>query len=97
MVNARLVMRFGMRIMIKSALIGIVVSTVIALSLWALGLMNVWVFFAWSTTLFVSIGFTLGNLNALAMEPLGHVAGMAASISGAASAIAAALSMPIKP
>lgn len=96
MVNARLVMRFGMRIMIKSALIGIVASTVIALTLWALGLMNVWVFFAWSTTLFVSIGFTLGNLNALAMEPLGHVAGMAASISGAVSAIAAAaLSMPI--
>ena len=58
--------------------------------------MNVWVFFAWATCIFVSVGFVFGNLNALAMEPLGHIAGSAASISGAVGAVCAALlSIPI--
>ncbi|MFY0597188.1 MAG: multidrug effflux MFS transporter [Cognatishimia sp.] len=90
-INARLVLKFGMRVMIKSALTGIVLATVIGLALWLTNLMNVWIFCVWVTCVFVSIGFVLGNLNALAMEPLGHVAGMAASISGAISAVLAAL------
>jgi len=95
-VNAKLVLKFGMRIMIKTALIGIVFTSAAGLALWIVGLMNVWVFFVWATCLFVSVGFVFGNLNALAMEPLGHIAGMAASISGAVSAVAAALlAMPI--
>lgn len=94
--NAKLVVRYGMRKMITWALVGIVTASSLGLLLWVAGLMSVWVFFAWATSIFVSIGFILGNLNALAMEPLGHVAGMAASISGAVSAMAAgALSIPI--
>jgi DHA1 family bicyclomycin/chloramphenicol resistance-like MFS transporter len=34
---------------------------------------------------FFCAGFTFGNFNALAMEPMGHIAGMAAAISGALS------------
>lgn len=95
-INAKLVLKFGMRIMIKTALIGIVFTSAAGLMLWIIGLMNVWIFFVWATCLFVSVGFVFGNLNALAMEPLGHIAGMAASISGAVSAVAAALlAMPI--
>lgn len=95
-INAKLVLKSGMRIMIKTALIGIVFTSAAGLALWILGFMNVWVFFAWATCVFVSVGFVFGNLNALAMEPLGHIAGMAASISGAVSAVAAAaLAMPI--
>lgn len=95
-INAKLVLKFGMRIMIKSALIGIVFTSFAGLALWLIGLMNVWLFFAWATCLFISVGFVFGNLNALAMEPLGHIAGMAASISGAVSAVVSAmLAMPI--
>jgi DHA1 family bicyclomycin/chloramphenicol resistance-like MFS transporter len=36
----------------------------------------------WTTSLFFMVGLSLGNLNALAMEPAGHIAGMAASIIG---------------
>ena len=32
-------------------------------------------------------GLTMGNLNALAMEPVGHIAGMAASLIGAISTV----------
>ncbi len=31
---------------------------------------------------FFSAGFTFGNFNAMAMEPMGHIAGMAAAVSG---------------
>ena len=34
----------------------------------------------WLFALFAMIGMTAGNLNAIAMEPLGHIAGLAASI-----------------
>ena len=41
-------------------------------------------------------GLTLGNLNALALEPLGHIAGMAASVSGSlATVLAVAIAAPL--
>jgi DHA1 family bicyclomycin/chloramphenicol resistance-like MFS transporter len=36
-------------------------------------------FYLWLMSIFVMIGFSIGNLTALAMEPLGHIAGTAAS------------------
>jgi len=41
--------------------------------------------------LFAVMGLTLGNLNALAMEPLGHIAGMAASVTSAIATVASVL------
>jgi MFS transporter, DHA1 family, multidrug resistance protein len=40
---------------------------------------------------FFSIGLIFGNLNALALEPLGHVAGMTTSVMGGISTMAAAI------
>ena len=41
-------------------------------------------------------GVTMGNLNAIAMEPMGHIAGMAASVIGSiATVLAAAIAAPI--
>ncbi len=37
--------------------------------------------------LFLLFGTLFGNLNAIAMEPMGHVAGMASAIIGAASSV----------
>ena len=34
---------------------------------------------------------TIGNLNAIAMEPMGHIAGMAASVIGAIATVLAVL------
>ena len=54
------------------------------------------IFLAWLTTVFFMVGLTLGNLNAITMEPMGHIAGFAASISGAlATVIAVALAVPV--
>ena len=43
----------------------------------------------WLLSIFFVAGLTIGNLNALGMEPLGHMAGLGASIIGSASTVAA--------
>ena len=82
-VNAALVMRLGMRRLISFALVVQIGLTAVVLALFLIGLppgIDFAVYVAWQTTVFFQAALTLGNLNALAMEPLGHVAGMAASV-----------------
>lgn len=53
-------------------------------------------FIFWQFSLFFMMGMTIGNLNAIAMEPMGHIAGMAASVMGAVSTVlAAAIAAPL--
>ena len=41
-------------------------------------------------------GLTIGNLNALGLEPVGHIAGMAASVMGAIATVASVvLAVPV--
>ena len=50
----------------------------------------------WSITVVAMMGLTQGNLSALAMEDLGHVAGLASSLMTAASTIfAVVLAVPV--
>lgn len=93
-VNGMLVVRLGMRPLVRRALLlqmlasgGVAASLAFALSDHA----AFWVFFAWSCSVFALAGFTIGNLNALALEPLGHIAGMAASVMGALATVGGAI------
>lgn len=53
-------------------------------------------FMGWSVTLFLLSGLIFANLNALALEPMGHVAGIASAIVGAVSALGSiAFAVPI--
>ena len=45
----------------------------------------------WVTANFFQAGLTIGNLNALAMEEMGHIAGLAASIIAAVATIGAVI------
>jgi DHA1 family bicyclomycin/chloramphenicol resistance-like MFS transporter len=45
----------------------------------------------WSIALFAMMGLSMGNLNALAMEPVGHIAGLAASVTSAIATVASVL------
>ncbi|SIO20330.1 MFS transporter, DHA1 family, bicyclomycin/chloramphenicol resistance protein [Rhodovulum sp. ES.010] len=98
--NAMLVGKLGMRFLIRTTLIAQMgISGVMAVMFWA-GLWPDWAafpaFVLWAITLFGMLGLTIGNLNALAMEPLGHIAGMAASIMGAlATVFSAILAAPV--
>ncbi len=98
--NARLVMRVGMRGMVKATYAVLLGATLAYLGLTASGALAGNAAFAvhilWSIVLFATMGLTLGNLNALAMEPLGHVAGMAASVTSAiATVVSVLLAVPV--
>ncbi len=93
-INGKLVIRLGMRPLVRRALVAQSLASlamVVALGGITLGASEFWVFFGWCTTVFALAGFTIGNLNALALEPLGHIAGMAASIMGALATVGGAI------
>lgn len=97
--NAWLVMRLGMRFLVTVTLavqIGCSLAMMLAWITLPVGATLFGVFVVWQTTLFFQAGMTLGNLNAMAMEPLGHMAGTAASVMGAISTVfGAALAVPV--
>lgn len=84
--NARLVERLGMRAMVR-AMMGVQVA-LSALMLGAgfllpAGDLSFALYLFWTLSLFFQAGLTIGNLNALALEPLGHIAGLASSVNTA--------------
>ncbi|KUP92563.1 multidrug effflux MFS transporter [Tritonibacter horizontis] len=92
--NASLVGRVGMRRMVTWALGVQIIGSGLMFMLTSVPISDPLVFYifvAWQTSVFFMVGLTLGNLNAIAMEPMGHIAGMAASVMGAISTVAAAL------
>jgi MFS transporter, DHA1 family, multidrug resistance protein len=92
--NAVLVVRVGMRRMVTWSLgIMIVLSTAMLWISIADLILPVYfgLFVAWQACVFFMAGTTLGNLNAIAMEPMGHIAGMAASVIGSISTVFAAI------
>ena len=98
--NSKLVMTMGMRKVARLAFIGVLTVTVLHYGLMRLDvLQGNWrfaAFFLWLVSLFCMMGLTMGNLNALAMEPVGNIAGFAASIMAAVSTVfAVILSTPI--
>ncbi len=82
--NAQLVVRFGMRNMAKCSICSICVlsSFLLTLSFLFQGRPPLWVLVIFFMLIFFCIGILFGNLNALAMEPLGHIAGTGAAVVG---------------
>ena len=94
LLNARLVGRLGMRPIIKATFLMQVAASTLMIVAMLSPLPNsveLLVYAAWNVTVFFQIGMTAGNLNALAMEPMGHIAGMAASLIAALSTIGAVI------
>jgi len=100
LINASIVERLGMRVIVTAMLAGqIAFSSLVALLFWT-GAVSGDAAFAlyvvWTTGVFFQAGLTLGNLNALAMEPMGHLAGLTASVAGSiATVLAVAFAAPI--
>ncbi len=89
--NARLVMRFGSRRMLLTALTAF--TGVAALHLaWILGVgETIWSFVALQALTMTCFGMVGANAGALAMEPLGHIAGTASALQGLLSTVGGAL------
>ena len=82
--NARLVVRLGMRWMVTTTFAFQTVNSGILVLVFAMGWLpesvTFWAYLYWTITVFFMAGLTIGNLNALALEPMGHIAGTAASL-----------------
>ena len=99
-VNAVLVVRLGMRLLVSVTLMA---QVVFAGFMVVSGAMNLWpevwyfaAFIAWSVSIFSMAGLTIGNLNALALEPMGHIAGLAASlVSSVATVLSVMVAVPV--
>jgi DHA1 family bicyclomycin/chloramphenicol resistance-like MFS transporter len=81
-VNARLVMRLGMQKLTVWSLSALTVMSavffVIAMSFG--GVPPLWSFMLYGLPTFFCMGVLFGNLNAMAMEPLGHIAGVGSAV-----------------
>jgi DHA1 family bicyclomycin/chloramphenicol resistance-like MFS transporter len=91
LLNARIVEKLGMRKVSHWALIGFIgfasVHAVIAMT----GHETLWTFALMQAGMMFCFGLVMSNFGAIAMEPLGHIAGAAASVQGFITTIGGAL------
>ncbi len=80
--NSRLVIRLGMRLLCKIALYTTALIAGIFLIICLLITPTLPMVMGYLIISFFATGILFGNLNALAMEPLGHIAGLASSLTG---------------
>ncbi|WP_215905781.1 multidrug effflux MFS transporter [Phreatobacter cathodiphilus] len=89
--NSRVVERFGMRRVSHTALIGYLAATLIHGSVALAGYETLWTFTLFQCATMFFFGLMASNFGALAMDPLGHVAGTASSVQGFVSTVGGAL------
>jgi MFS transporter, DHA1 family, multidrug resistance protein len=89
MLNARLVMKLGMRRLAGSGLGATSALSVVFFIVTLLldGHPPLWMLMGYLLLTFFFVGVLFGNFNALAMEPMGHIAGVAAAVIGSLATI----------
>ncbi|WP_339670173.1 multidrug effflux MFS transporter [Dasania marina] len=92
--NSRLVMRFGMQyICARSLWLLTGVSLLFCVVVWQyMGHPPLWLLVLYFLISLFCTGLLFGNINALAMEPLGHIAGVGAAVVGSLSTL---ISVPL--
>ncbi len=86
--NSRIVQKLGMRYICKRAMLGMTLASLVFLAVnYTVAEVQLWMFLAYMAVMFFCFGTMFGNLNAIAMEPMGHIAGIASAIIGASSSI----------
>ena len=87
--NAQLVMRYGMRLLSWRALLAAsLVSFGYFVFAWtAAGNPPLWTLMTWGSITFFCLGLVFGNFNAMAIESLGHIAGVAAAVIGSIATV----------
>jgi DHA1 family bicyclomycin/chloramphenicol resistance-like MFS transporter len=91
LLNARLVMRLGTRLISHGAVATMIVLNVVHLAAIALGWETLVLFGVLQALTMACFGLATSNFSAMAMENMGHVAGIASSVQGFASITLGAL------
>jgi DHA1 family bicyclomycin/chloramphenicol resistance-like MFS transporter len=89
--NSRLVERLGMRLISHTALLAFIGVAALHLAVAAHGGEGMWTFVALQGVTMAAFSLAASNFGAMAMEPVGSVAGMGASLQGCISTGAAAI------
>ncbi|RZJ94644.1 MAG: MFS transporter, partial [Brevundimonas sp.] len=90
-VNARLVVRLGSRKIAHTALLGFTAFAALHAAVALSGHESIWTFGVLQGLTMFCFGLIAGNFGAMAMEPMGHIAGTASSAQGFLSTIAGSL------
>ena len=91
LLNSRIVGRFGTRVISHSAVIGYIAIACLHAMVALSGHETIWSFALLQSCMMFCFGLVGPNFGAMAMEPLGHVAGTASSVQGFVSTIGGAL------
>jgi DHA1 family bicyclomycin/chloramphenicol resistance-like MFS transporter len=89
--NSRFVERLGMRLISHASLLVFIGVTALHVLIAALGLEQLWTFVLFQAATMASFSLSVSNFGAMAMEPVGAVAGIGASLQGFISTFAGAL------
>jgi len=88
--NSQLVVRFGMRRIVHVAMISFISISLLFIILFNSGSNpSIDILITFFALQFFTIGFLFGNLRALAMEPIGHIAGIGSALNGFISTVMA--------
>lgn len=91
LLNSHIVERLGMRLVSHTALVGYIAFAVIHALVSVSGHETLWTFSLLQAAMMFCFGLVMGNFGSIAMEPLGHLAGTAASVQGFITTIGGAL------
>jgi MFS transporter, DHA1 family, multidrug resistance protein len=80
--NSRLVERLGMRLISHAALLAFIGISVLHVAVAALGREQIWSFVLLQSATMATFSLSVSNFGAMAMEPVGSVAGIGASLQG---------------
>ena len=88
--NSKFVVKFGMwRIAYNASIAYTVISILYVFLYWSGNNPSIYILLSFFGLQFFAVGFLFGNLRALAMQPLGHIAGIGAAINGFISTVMA--------
>ena len=88
--NSQLVVKFGMWRIVHFAMLSFVLISLVVIIIFSSGNNpSIEVLLGFFALQFFTIGFLFGNLRALAMEPMGHIAGIGSALNGFISTVMA--------
>lgn len=87
LLNSRIVGKYGMRAICIRATMIIITASAIFLAVNITMEPTLWMFVTYAAIMFFCFGLMFGNLNAIAMEPMGHIAGIATAVIGSTSSL----------
>lgn len=87
--NSRLVVRLGTRVLSQTGVFALIGLSVFHIATIRFGLENMWTYIFFQSLSMTCIGLCGSNFGAMAMDPVGHIAGTASSVQGFISSIGA--------